>query len=964
MASNLRLSLLLIVVALATPVSAQEPWVSCGTGLPADVKALGENPLNSSQLYAGSKQGFFKSVDGGATWVASNAGLTGKALEIKTLATHPLDPNVIWLGTKVGVYKSTDGGASWVLSSGGLTGKALETKALVVDPSDPNLVYVGTKLGVYKSTDGGANWVLSSTGIPTGKAREIKSLTVDPTNPAIVYAGTKKGVYKSTDGGANWVAANTGIPDTKDAREIKAIAIDPFSPQTVYVGTKDGVYKSTNGGGSWSAASVGLATQEARDSKALVVDPLDPQILYLGTKRGVYRSVDGGASWTLSGLGSSDVKALLLQPINAFAGTKNGLFCLQRPGLKIIYSGLWSNSADWSPPGVPVPTDFVVVAGPVSMDLVTHVSRMVLINNAVLTFAAGQVLTVEARTHVQSGRLVVSGAGSALVARGLASVAIAGAIELASSGQVRLLAGAPLLVWGKFRSTSPAAALTREGAGGETDVRLYAGADLYVDGLQVSFGDLEGLDVLQGAQISRLKDCAFSGLSASPGARFLSVESQTMNLNAPGCTFAAVGLNQFNVNLTDLDGGGDVVLNLEDRGTNGAGASAALENESNTAAINWVYSAPDTTSGTALGFPQTAYDLNTFALYATYVAFKDVDGPGTVDRVYVFDPDGLGTNLGYSCDVPQNLGDIAGTLWWDTYLGQHVVWLVTTTGRLLRFVDDGASAVLDLNVAPLDGLATVSFTSSPITDSGSLLYVAGTAGATSKLYALRLLDGSIQRAVVLASPISTSLATQTAGGVVKVYAGGAGRVYRINPALSLVEAENLSPTGTVASEPFPAFGVGLFAGDSTGTVVGVDQAGLNMPSLLGWPVQPSPSPVQGSVFLDWGAATPAVYWGNDAGEVFGYQVAGATPLANYPASPMGLAPIRGAGLVDQGVLWLSNDAGLVVGVDALDPARVVTPDYRFGAGVSVPRISQEFTALRVTIANSAGKLLVLNRAVP
>jgi photosystem II stability/assembly factor-like uncharacterized protein len=63
-------------------------------------------------LYVASREGVFKSVDGGATWHATNKGLA--TLNIRSLAQSPIDPRMLYVGTNgSGLYRSRDGGETW-----------------------------------------------------------------------------------------------------------------------------------------------------------------------------------------------------------------------------------------------------------------------------------------------------------------------------------------------------------------------------------------------------------------------------------------------------------------------------------------------------------------------------------------------------------------------------------------------------------------------------------------------------------------------------------------------------------------------------------------------------------------------------------------------------------------------------------------------------------------------------------
>lgn len=118
-----------------------------------------------------------------------------------------LSPGVVLAGTAgAGVFKSIDGGASWKHTNAGLTDLNVTALAAAADGS---AVYAGTLTGgVFKSVDGGVNWTPAGSGLDP----HIHSLLADPVDPLTLFAGTDKGVYKTIDGGRSWQPMTDGLP--------------------------------------------------------------------------------------------------------------------------------------------------------------------------------------------------------------------------------------------------------------------------------------------------------------------------------------------------------------------------------------------------------------------------------------------------------------------------------------------------------------------------------------------------------------------------------------------------------------------------------------------------------------------------------------------------------------------------------------------------------------------------------
>lgn len=187
---------------------------------------------SSTTVYAtGRGDGFYRSVDGGASWTLSNDGLPHT--EVNAVAVHPTEANTVFvaLGSRLidaandvfdvgGLYRSTDGGQNWSAVNNGLgqnTGPAFGNVSrylsVVVAPSDGDVVYTaddrfGTQHAVARSDNGGDSFtsLLTASGVtrfPQGGV-EVEVLAVDPNNADRVFGGTASIVIRSEDGGATF----------------------------------------------------------------------------------------------------------------------------------------------------------------------------------------------------------------------------------------------------------------------------------------------------------------------------------------------------------------------------------------------------------------------------------------------------------------------------------------------------------------------------------------------------------------------------------------------------------------------------------------------------------------------------------------------------------------------------------------------------------------------------------------
>ncbi len=262
--------------------------------------------INGAGEYANGLGTLTKSVDGGVTWID----YPGPPFNVVYIAIDPATSSTMYvatsgsLGSGTGFWKSTDGGSTWVQKNQGLTYMNLTT--IAINPSNTNMILVGTGHrpyggtvggGIFKSTDGGNTW--HKVTIPN---LAVDSIVINPSSTNIIYAATMGGgVYKSTDSGETWSQSNSGIGNN----DVYALAINPQQPDTLYAGvnpfyadptgpeTNLALFKTTNGGAGWK--NVLLDT----DVEWIMLDPANPNAVYEGNHGGyISWSLDGGSTWS------------------------------------------------------------------------------------------------------------------------------------------------------------------------------------------------------------------------------------------------------------------------------------------------------------------------------------------------------------------------------------------------------------------------------------------------------------------------------------------------------------------------------------------------------------------------------------------------------------------------------------------------------------------------------------------
>jgi photosystem II stability/assembly factor-like uncharacterized protein len=240
---------------------------------------------------------------------------------VSGLAAAPSNPKVLYASTQGAFYRSVDGGASWIY-----TGDEQSPFGPAVDAADPSLVY-GLLSSVVRSRDGGATWdTLNAPGFP------VNQVVAHPRLARTVFAATPKGLFRSSDAGLHWKALRRGLPAEFDALRL---VIDPVSPRRFYLLTEEEnftklhLFKSLDGGLSWQPMDDSFIAPNGFLS-AFATHPRFPRTLYAAVDQGVYKSTDGGASWKRTGPGLEGSVATLLvpsgQPNAVYAGTSEGLF--------------------------------------------------------------------------------------------------------------------------------------------------------------------------------------------------------------------------------------------------------------------------------------------------------------------------------------------------------------------------------------------------------------------------------------------------------------------------------------------------------------------------------------------------------------------------------------------------------------------------------------------------------------
>ena len=243
---------------------------------------------NRESLLSGVNASIFKSVDGGNSWIKSDNGLKFGPKGRIGLVASKLTPNLLFsivIGENnewEGFYKSVNGGTTWVnlltntgsnsLPNNAMGGFGWYFGKIEINPkNDQDLFILGVDL--WRSKDGGVTWFL---GAPPWYENNVHAdkhdlVFLNETNLLLASDG---GVYQSKDNGQSWIDYEE-VPATQFYR----IASNPHKPDAYYGGAQDhGTLKGENPQ-NWVRLYGGDGFQQ-------VFDPNNDNIFYTLTQNG------------------------------------------------------------------------------------------------------------------------------------------------------------------------------------------------------------------------------------------------------------------------------------------------------------------------------------------------------------------------------------------------------------------------------------------------------------------------------------------------------------------------------------------------------------------------------------------------------------------------------------------------------------------------------------------------------
>lgn len=272
------------------------------------------DPANPQRMFVASRIkdsliGYLaRSLDGGVNWTIL---LTGNSFltpdYFYDVDIDPGNSSVIYLTAhEHGFYKSVNGGASFSPINTGVSD--FSARSFAIDNAYPGLVYGGVWHGdgVYRTWNGGASWVSSDYGWPMDV--EVYRVYLDPfgRQQKRVFSCTYgNGLYSSDDFATSWV------PRGLAGQRLYDFVIADGNPQRWYVATENnGIFRSSSYGSNWKTI---MADMRLTDITGLAELPGDPEALAGAVYgQGVFSISDAGETWEPmnEGLTNLDVVSL------------------------------------------------------------------------------------------------------------------------------------------------------------------------------------------------------------------------------------------------------------------------------------------------------------------------------------------------------------------------------------------------------------------------------------------------------------------------------------------------------------------------------------------------------------------------------------------------------------------------------------------------------------------------------
>lgn len=265
------------------------------------------DPFDDQILYAGAKEGIYRTHDKGLNWQRVELDLDLKSSEeVTDIVAHPKNEGVVYatFDETAEIVRSTDYGKTWNLwVAADELPSFVDTRDLALSHSDDQTVYISLgEGGIFRITNGSAHEITES--LPSNSYfYDDLALSADDER---LYFITRRLLDNGEFG--EWELREYTITDG-DIRTIDvpdkpgSVTAHPLESSTIFLGGWSWVHKSTDRGNTWNTLSDGFINHYL---STVAVNDSHPGTVFPGTicSGGLFASWDHGETfeWKRSGL--------------------------------------------------------------------------------------------------------------------------------------------------------------------------------------------------------------------------------------------------------------------------------------------------------------------------------------------------------------------------------------------------------------------------------------------------------------------------------------------------------------------------------------------------------------------------------------------------------------------------------------------------------------------------------------
>jgi photosystem II stability/assembly factor-like uncharacterized protein len=274
-------------------------------------------------ILAGTKQGIFRSADGGLTWSPSNSGIYNFGLPLFETVNHLVSiENTLLANVSYPqrLYATSDNGIHWATDT---TGPKDYLRTFAVFDS---AVFVGTSnSGVLQSTDFGISWS-SLIGITNASSIE-KLVVVEHELVALIGA---HGLFRTRGNVNSWIPIVPPDPNYS----VSALSV---SGRNMFVLQDTSLFRSVDLGATWVNATPKLAGLTRWTLGSLVTTS---RYMLLSSNLGSLLSSDNGTTWSIVRDGALTITEYVASDSVLFVTSTNGILRSSNRGATWITAGL------------------------------------------------------------------------------------------------------------------------------------------------------------------------------------------------------------------------------------------------------------------------------------------------------------------------------------------------------------------------------------------------------------------------------------------------------------------------------------------------------------------------------------------------------------------------------------------------------------------------------------------------